>query len=63
VEIPISLYNKNKLIAKTLVKPDSKQKTIHFTIPKDDFHGYAAISDNGLEYDNTLYFSISKSKK
>ena len=62
-EIPVALYNQNKLIAKTLTKLETKNKTIYFTIPKKDFHGYASITDNGLEYDNTYYFSISKPKK
>jgi Aerotolerance regulator N-terminal len=62
-QIPVALYNQNKLIAKTLTKMESKEKTIYFTIPKKDFHGYASITDNGLAYDNNLYFSISKPKK
>jgi len=62
-DIPIALYNKNKLIAKTLVQFDAKQKSIGFTIPKADFNGYASITDNRLEYDNKLYFSISKPEK
>jgi len=62
-ELPVALYNQNKLIAKTLTKFETKQKTIYFTIPKKDFHGYASITDNGLEYDNNFYFSISKPKK
>ncbi|WP_310557694.1 BatA and WFA domain-containing protein [Flavobacterium sp.] len=62
-QIPVALYNQNKLIAKTLTKFESKEKTIYFTIPKKDFHGYVTITDNGLEYDNNLYFSISKPKK
>jgi hypothetical protein len=62
-DIPIALYNKNKLIAKTLVNLESKNKTINFTIPKEDFHGYVSIIDNGLEYDNTYYFSLSKPEK
>lgn len=62
-DIPIALYNKNKLIAKTLVNFETKNKIINFTIPKEDFHGYVSISDNGLEYDNTYYFSISKPEK
>lgn len=62
-EVPVALYNENKLIAKTLIKFDSKEKTLYFTIPKKDFHGYALITDSGLEYDNTLYFSISKPEK
>ncbi len=62
-QIPVALYNQNKLIAKTLTKLETKEKTIYFTIPKKDFHGYASIIDNGLEYDNNLFFSISKPKK
>ncbi len=75
-ETPVALYNQNKLVAKTLTKLETKnpspsnyrnelakQKTLYFTIPKKDFHGYASITDNGLEYDNTLYFSISKPEK
>lgn len=61
--IPIAIYNSNKLIAKTLVHFDSKKKSQFFTIPKQDFHGSISITDNSLEYDNTLYFSISKTKK
>lgn len=62
-EIPIGLYNKEKLVAKTLVKLGSKSKTMNFTIPKEDFNGYFSISDNGLDYDNQLYYSISKPEK
>lgn len=62
-DIPIALYNKNKLIAKTLVNFETKNKTINFTIPKEDFHGYVSIADNSLEYDNTYYFSLSKPQK
>ena len=59
-DIPIALYNKNKLIAKTLINFETNTKTINFTIPKEDFHGYVSVSDKGLAYDNTYYFSISK---
>ncbi|MFI0491595.1 BatA and WFA domain-containing protein [Flavobacterium sp.] len=62
-EIPVALYNQNKLIAKTLTKLETKEKTLYFTIPKKDFHGYFSIIDNSLEYDNTLFFSISKPEK
>ena len=61
--ISTALYNQNKLIAKTIINFDSKKKKINFTIPKEAFHGYVAIEDNGLTYDNKLYFSISKAKK
>lgn len=62
-EIPIGLYNQNKLIAKTLLKFENSQKTINFTIPKEDFNGYFSITDNSLDYDNNLFFSISKPEK
>lgn len=60
---PIALYSENKLIAKTLIDFEKQEKTIHFTIPKKDFSGYASINDNGLKYDNIFYFSITKPKK
>lgn len=61
--VPVALYNKDKLIAKTAINFDSNKKTINFTIPKEDFHGYASIEDKGLAYDNTLFFSITKPEK
>ncbi|MDX6181731.1 BatA and WFA domain-containing protein [Flavobacterium sp. Fl-77] len=61
--VSTALYNQNKLIAKTIINFDTKKKKINFTIPKEAFHGYVAIEDNGLSYDNKLYFSISKTKK
>lgn len=61
--IPIALYNKNKLTAKTILDFEQSKKTINFTIPKEDFHGYVSITDKGLEYDNTYFFSISKPSK
>ncbi|WP_396158004.1 BatA and WFA domain-containing protein [Flavobacterium sp.] len=66
-DIPIALYNKNKLIAKTLINFETSRsfgtKTINFTIPKEDFHGFVSITDKGLAYDNNYYFSISKPSK
>ena len=62
-DFPMALYNKEKLIAKTIFKMESKDKIVKFTIPKEDFNGYASITDNSIAYDNTLYFSISKPEK
>lgn len=61
--LSIALYNQNKLIAKTMVTPDIKKKTVNFTIPRQEFHGYATINDKALTYDNDYFFSISKNKK
>ncbi|TGD58844.1 vWA domain-containing protein [Flavobacterium humi] len=58
--IPVSVYNQNELIAKTILNLKKNKEKIHFTIPKKDFHGYISIDDNSLSFDNSLYFSISK---
>lgn len=60
--IPVSVYNQNNLIAKTILNLKKSKEKLHFTIPKEDFHGYVSINDNSLSFDNTLYFSISKPK-
>jgi len=62
-EIPLGIYNENKLVAKSVVQFDSSKKTVFFTLPKQAFNGYASIQDNGLSYDNELFFSISEPKK
>lgn len=62
-DVSVALYNKNKLIAKTLANFETNSTTLKFTIPKENFHGYVSVSDNGLEYDNTYYFSLSKPEK
>ncbi len=62
-DVPIALYDKGKLVAKMQAKLDTKKKSVTFTIPKQDFDGFVSVSDNGLEYDNTYYFSIAKPQK
>lgn len=62
-ELPIALYNLDKLMAKTIVSMETASKLMRFTIPKNDFQGYVSITDNALLYDNTYYLSISKPKK
>lgn len=63
VNVPVSLYNNNKLQAKTLVNLKTSENKINFTLPKENFNGYVSLLDDGLEYDNTYYFSISKPEK
>lgn len=57
---PVSLYNKDKLIAKTAaVFNNNKKANVTFTIPKNEtIHGKLHIIDNGFKYDNTLYFNL-----
>lgn len=62
-QLPISLHNQTKLVAKTIVNLDAASKTINFTIPKEDFHGFVSIDDNSLDFDNTYYFTISNPQK
>lgn len=61
--IPLSVFNGEKSVAKTIVNFKENEQTVTFTLPKSDFHGYAQIQDKGLNYDNTFYFSIEKPKK
>ena len=51
------------MVAKTVIAFDTPKKNIVFNLPKKDFHGYVALEDNSLNYDNTYYFSISKPSK
>jgi hypothetical protein len=62
-DVPIALYDNEKLVAKTQVRPEKMSQPVFFTIPKADFNGYVMIADSGLEYDNRYYFSLSKPLK
>lgn len=58
--IPVSMYNKNNLIAKAILKLNQRKQTINFTIPKDEFNGYVSLNDKSLAFDNSFYFAIPK---
>ncbi|MEY4433676.1 MAG: hypothetical protein RLZZ44_1810, partial [Bacteroidota bacterium] len=64
-KLPVSLglYNQDKLLAKTVIVPKKQKQIIPITIPKKAFHGYVTLTDNGLIFDNTYYFSINESQK
>src|SRR5690606_15573475 len=58
--LPVSLFNDDKLIAKTAVDIESEASTI-FTIPANTvFNGNITIEDTNLQYDNELYFNIDQ---
>ncbi|WP_028375798.1 BatA domain-containing protein [Leeuwenhoekiella sp. MAR_2009_132] len=61
-ELPVSLYNDDKLIAKASVKFASKDTaSLKFQIPTNKaINGKVSISDAFLKYDNSFYFSINK---
>ena len=67
--VPISLYNENKLIAKTAVNfgqdiNSIKKKEVVFEIDNNEkFDGKLEITDPNLKYDNNLYFSTNLRKK
>ncbi|TKD66174.1 BatA domain-containing protein [Flavobacterium sp. ASW18X] len=63
--VPVSLYNKDKLIAKTAisgVRDGIAETTITLT-EKDAISGKLVLDDNGLQYDNQFYFSINAGQK
>ena len=67
--VPISLYNKNKLIAKTAVNfgqdiNSIKKKEVVFEVDNNEkFEGKLEIIDPNLKFDNNLYFSTNLRKK
>ncbi len=61
--LPVSLYDKDNLIAKSAVSINDKAETT-FTIPLGiAFDGKIIIEDANLQYDNTLFFNINEREK
>ncbi|MBD0832643.1 BatA domain-containing protein [Aestuariibaculum sediminum] len=61
--LPISLYNNDKLIAKTSVSIANTAETT-FSLPVNEvINGKITIEDAGLQFDNTLYFNINEPSK
>ena len=63
--VPISIYNDNRLIAKTAAAYNSTKKTTTtLSLPKNEvIKGRVTLSDNGLVYDNNFYFNIDEKDK
>jgi hypothetical protein len=61
----VSLYNAEKLIAKTSASFNTNRKAeVRFTIPKNEvIKGRIEILDAGLSYDNQLFFNIDAKEK
>lgn len=59
----VSVYNEGKLIAKTQTDLRDNREEIKFMLPKAAYNGYVALEDQGLMYDNTFYFSISRPER
>jgi hypothetical protein len=63
-DTPVSLFNTDKLIAKTSAQFVNKKATVSFTIPYNtEINGTLEISDSGLSYDNVLYFNMAPKEK
>lgn len=62
---PVSLYNGNKLIAKTAAKFNTNKKAaVRFSLPTNTaIKGKLVVSDNGLDYDNQFYFNLDTPEK
>ena len=61
---PVSLFNGEKLIAKTSAAFQDNKSEVTFTLSTEDvIKGKLEISDAGLAYDNRLYFNIDEKEK
>lgn len=61
--LPISLFNDDKLIAKTSVAIEDAAETT-FSLPVNEIiNGKITIDDSSLQFDNTLYFNINETSK
>ncbi len=63
--IPVSLFNGDKLIAKTAAIFDDENKaSVQFTLPQNELiDGKIEITDAALIYDNQLYFNLNQKEK
>ena len=62
-EIPLTLYDKDKAIAKTQVTFEKSEQKIKLSIPKKEMAGRIVIQDNSLQFDNEFFFTIQSPKK
>lgn len=61
--LPVSLYDEDKLIAKTSVKLEGTETTT-FSLPINTaINGKIVIDDSALQFDNTLYFNLNLNEK
>lgn len=61
----VSLFGNGKVIAKsaTNIKEGKKSEIVFSLEENTNLSGYLSISDDGLEYDNSLYFNLQKPEK
>jgi hypothetical protein len=61
--IPLVIYNNEKVVAKSIENFNFKEKTLKFNLPKESINARINIEDNSLSYDNDYYFNIKSPKK
>ncbi len=63
--VPVSVFNKEQLIAKSTAQfDDDKKALVPFTISASEtVEGTVKISDAGLYYDNQLFFNLNSKEK
>jgi len=64
--VPISLYDGTKLIAKTAIRPNANNMAaeVVFSLPSSAaIQGFLNVADDGLSYDNNFYFNIEERPK
>ncbi|NER13814.1 hypothetical protein GWK08_10210 [Leptobacterium flavescens] len=65
-EYPVSFYNQDKLMAKVSAdfNGNSGSAKVNFTIPSNEIvNGRLTVEDDGLQYDNSMYFNINATEK
>jgi len=60
---PVSLYNNDELYAKTAAEFENHKATVDFSVDQEFENGRIEVIDNGMSYDNSLYFSLNSSVK
>ncbi|SFW13487.1 N-terminal double-transmembrane domain-containing protein [Sinomicrobium oceani] len=62
--LPVSLYDDDTLIAKTTAAFDGSKTKAEFRLtPDQTINGKVTIDDNGLLYDNIMYFNLDTGEK
>ncbi|NNK18301.1 MAG: hypothetical protein HKP49_04055 [Maribacter sp.] len=62
--IPVSLFNNDKLIAKTSAVFENSKGEVSFTLSSNEvINGKLQISDAGITFDNHLYFNINEKER
>lgn len=63
--VPVSLFEEGILMGKTTAKfANSNRSAIQFTLPNSkNFNGKISLVDDGMEFDNDFFFSISTPEK